>query len=384
MTYLGVHLPGSVVDVGQIVADLVVVLIVPFTSYSTKHLSLSLSLDTLGTSSDTTSRDTTADKTIVVTAAIKGDESVVETLLLVPVNVKVAQLLGSLGVGSIGSVVDLVSKVGTGHHVVVHEEADLLVLFLGKNGDVVVGSEETFLLGGPPGEADTVVDPVLGQLDSDLKHRDTAGAIIIDTRTLCNAVTVATEHDTVLRVTTTGLGDDVGGLDGLDLGVDVGNSIDLLTILDLLGNSLALITTETKGSDVIRRRSSESTVYFTLLVVVYNSRNSTRLASVGGLCSEGASSAEDEGDVSLNILGIIGLVASLVVHKNKLSMDRLFILRRRSQGQRRSFLGNIIAENKSRLENVTRNGRELLVRNGVVSAQLGQFSVNVRQRAEMA
>lgn len=71
--YLGVDLPGSAVQVVKVVAQLVVAWVQPLSSTSAKHLSLLLCLDSLGTSSDSTSRDTGADKAIIVATAVEWD-----------------------------------------------------------------------------------------------------------------------------------------------------------------------------------------------------------------------------------------------------------------------------------------------------------------------
>lgn len=108
-------------------------------------------------------------------------------------------------------------------HIVVHEEANLLVLFLGEAGSVKVGSQETLLLGGPPSKANAVVHLEFGQLDSNLEDGHAARAIVVDTGALGNAVTVATKHDTVVWISLVRLCQDIDRLDLFDLGVDVGN-----------------------------------------------------------------------------------------------------------------------------------------------------------------
>lgn len=384
MTHLCVDLPSSVVDVAKVVTQLVVARVIPLTSDTTKLLCLLLGLDALGTSSDTTGGDTTTDESIVVAAAVKGDEGVVETLLLVPVDIQVTQLLGTGGVLRVGSIVDLVGKVGAAHHVIVHEEADLAVLLLGEDGNVVVGTKEALLLSGPPGEAHAVVDPELGKLGGDLEDGDTAGAVVVDTRTLGDTVTVATEHHTVLGVAVTGLGDDVGGGDGLDLGVNVRNSINLLAILELLSNSLTFFTAEAESSDMVGRRSSQGSMNLLLLIVVHHSGDSTSLASILRLGTEGTGSSQDESNVTLEGLRIVGLAAALVLDEDEVSVYGLLVLGGRSQTHGRRVLGHRVAEDEARLENVARHGRELLVRHGIVTAQLGQLSVDVGQCAEMA
>lgn len=69
--YLGVDLPGSAVQVVQVIADLVVAWVQPLSSASAKHLSLLLCLDSLGTSGDSTSRNSGADEAVIVATAVK-------------------------------------------------------------------------------------------------------------------------------------------------------------------------------------------------------------------------------------------------------------------------------------------------------------------------
>lgn len=71
--YLGVDLPGSAVQVAKVVAQLVVAWVQPLSSTSAEHLSLLLCLDSLGTSGDSTSRDSGADEAIIVATAVEWD-----------------------------------------------------------------------------------------------------------------------------------------------------------------------------------------------------------------------------------------------------------------------------------------------------------------------
>lgn len=71
--YLGVDLPGSAVQVVQVIAQLVVAWVQPLSGTPAKHLSLLLGLDSLGTSGNSTSRNSSADEAIIVTTAVKWD-----------------------------------------------------------------------------------------------------------------------------------------------------------------------------------------------------------------------------------------------------------------------------------------------------------------------
>ena len=126
---LSVDNKSSHVDVSHVITELVVAGVVPVAGLAAKHLLFLFGLDALSASRDTSSGNAVADEAVVVAAAVEGNESIVQTLLLVPVDVQVAQLLRTTRVQRIGSVIDLVGKVGAGHHVVIHEQADLLVFF---------------------------------------------------------------------------------------------------------------------------------------------------------------------------------------------------------------------------------------------------------------
>lgn len=71
--YLGVHLPSSVVEVAQVVADLVVAWVKPLSGMATEHFFLLLCLDGFRTSGNSTSRNAGADESVVVAAAVKGN-----------------------------------------------------------------------------------------------------------------------------------------------------------------------------------------------------------------------------------------------------------------------------------------------------------------------
>lgn len=133
---LGVHLPRSVVQIAQVVADLVVAWVEPLSGMATKHLFLLLCLDGFRTSGNSTSRNAGADEAVVVATAVKGNyqgvnlqsnnsagdadgkhtKGVVEALGLVPVDIKVSQFLRAGRAVRVGSVVNLVGKVGAGHY----------------------------------------------------------------------------------------------------------------------------------------------------------------------------------------------------------------------------------------------------------------------------
>lgn len=71
--HLGVDLPSSVVQVAEVIAQLVVARVQPLAGAPAKHLGLLLGLDSLGTGSNTTGGDPSADEAVIVAAAVKGD-----------------------------------------------------------------------------------------------------------------------------------------------------------------------------------------------------------------------------------------------------------------------------------------------------------------------
>lgn len=88
--------------------------IIPVPSLAPKHLYFLLRLDTLGSCSNATTGDSVANEAVVIAAAIKGNESVVQTLILVPLDVQIPQLFGAVRVHRVCSIVDLVGEVGAG------------------------------------------------------------------------------------------------------------------------------------------------------------------------------------------------------------------------------------------------------------------------------
>lgn len=71
--YLGVHLPRSVVQVAQVVADLVVAGVKPLSGMATEHFFLLLCLHSFRTSGNSTGGDASADEAVVVATAVKGN-----------------------------------------------------------------------------------------------------------------------------------------------------------------------------------------------------------------------------------------------------------------------------------------------------------------------
>ena len=339
-------------QVADIVAQLMVANIIRNAALAAKHLGLLFRLDALRASGDTTTGDTMANEPIVVTPAIKGNERIVQALLGVPVDVEIAQLLRPNGVDVIPGIVDLVRKVGAGEHVVVHEEADFLVLLLGQVLDVEVGPEQALLLAGPPGKAHAVVDAEVGELGGNLEQGQAAGAVVVDTGAFGDRVAVAAEHDAVVGVTLLGLGDDVVGDDSLDNGVNIGRRVNLLAGLELGDVGRRLGARKTEGGDVVRGGRAESAGDGVVLVVVDHGGDGACLAGILGLGAEGAGAAADEGDVAGDPLGEVLLFTAVVLDQDELAVHRLLVLRRRGQAHWPSRLWQIQTDQETRLEDV--------------------------------
>lgn len=369
ITYPGVGLPGRHVKVGQIIANLVVVLVVPLASNTTKQVNLFLRLDALGTRAKAPGGDAIVNKTDIVAAAIKLVERVVETLGAVPVDEQVAQLLRAGRVAVVGRVVDLVGKVGAREHVEVDKDADLLVLGGRERVGVIGRAEQALLLGGPPGEADAVVDLELCELDGNLEDRDAAGAVVVDARAGGDAVAVAAEHDAVVRVAALGLGDDVVRQDGLDGGVDVGNGVDAVAVAQLLGQRLAAAAGDAKGGDLVGLGVAEGAANVLVFGVVDDGRLGARLAGELGLDAKGAVAALDEGDALLDGGRIVGGVAARVVDEGDAAVDGLLVLGGRRAGEGLGVVGYAVANDELGLVDGAGVDGELLGRDVVVFAE---------------
>jgi hypothetical protein len=374
-----VDLPSSNVDITHIIAQLVVARIVPVASLATKHLGFLLGLDTLSTRSDAAGGDPGANETVVVAPAVEGDKSVVQTVRLVPVDVQIPQLLGSNGAGVVGGVVDLVGEVRGAHHVVVHEEADLLVFLRRQGSGVEVGADEAFFFGGPPGEAHAVVDVEGGEVGCDFEQGQGSGAVVVDAGAFRYAVGVGAEDDAVFGVAASGLGDDVQGVDGLDFGVDVGDCVDLLAGLELLERGLGFLEGDAKGGDLVIIGSAHGAVQGSVLVVEDDGGGCAGAPCKRGLVAEAALASLHESDVAFDGVWVVRGRAAAVGHEDDIAVDRLVVLGWRSQAHGGCIANDLVCENKTRLSDIARVGREGLLGDVVVAAQLLDGGVDVFQ-----
>lgn len=381
---LRVELPGGGVDVAGVVAQLVVARIVPVARLAAELLGLLGGLDALGARGDAAGGDAGADKAVVVAAAVKGDHGVVQAVRLVPVDVEVPQLLGTGRALVVGGVVDLVGKVGRGQHVVVHEQADLEVLVGLQGRGIEVGAQQALLLGGPPGEADAVVDAELGELLGDLDEREGAGTVVVDTRALRDAVGMRSEHDAVVRIALDRLDDDVLGNNLADEPVDVRNRIDSLPALELLHDRLGLLQVDAKGGNVVVLGGAHGAVQGSLLVVVDDGGDGARLAGEGGFVSKGTGAAADQGDVALDLGRVVFGGASIAVDENEIAMHGLLVLGGRREAHGRGRLRDGITQHETVLEDAAGIGGEGLRDDLVVVTQLGDGIADVLEGPQVA
>ena len=115
------------------------------------------------------------------------------------------------GAARVVAVVDAEEVVRRADHVEVEVQRDVVRLLLRQVLDVVLRSEQTLLLGSPPGEAHRVVRLGLRHLDRGLQQRCAAGAVVVDARAVLHAVEVGAGHDGVGVIAALGLGEHVVG-----------------------------------------------------------------------------------------------------------------------------------------------------------------------------
>ena len=128
VAYLSVGFPFIQIEVVNVVTKLVIARIILCSSFTAENACFLFGLDTLCTSGNTTAGNTAVEEANVITSTIENNGSVVETLLLVPVFIENTKFTGASRVGGIGRIVDLEDTIWRCHHIVVHKEADLLVL----------------------------------------------------------------------------------------------------------------------------------------------------------------------------------------------------------------------------------------------------------------
>lgn len=316
---LDLSLPSNV---GDIVASSVVADIVSDAGLSAVGSSLLWGLDVLSTSEESTGGDTVLEERSVIGASREIgweglDANRLEVVLEQLLGLGRSQWAGGSELGSV-TVVDTVEVVWRSDHVEVQVDADLVELLLGGLLNEVGSSQKTLLFGGPPGEADGVVDLVLGQLLGDLEETDGAGAVIVDTWANLDGVRVATKVDDVVVVASFRLSNDVGGGGDVEDDVDGGDLLSSSSDGGLKAGSISVADTD--GGWVVTL-ASESTGSNTWLVVVDDGTDGTGSLSVGGLLSESASATLDQGNLARNASWEISSVATKVGNVDEITSD---------------------------------------------------------------
>lgn len=316
---LDLGLPGYV---GDVVASGVVADIVCDTSLTTVGSGLLWGLDLLSSGEETTRCNTVLEERSIIGASGEiswegldagGLEVVLEELL----SLGRSDWAGGSERGSV-TVVNTVEEVWRSNHVKVEIDADLVQVLLSGLLDEVSSTKQTLLLSGPPGEADGVVDLVLGQLLGDLKKTDGAGAVVVDTWAGLDGIGVASQVDDVVVVTSLGLSNDVGG--GGDIKNDVDGSDLGLTSLDRCLDGLSVSVGDTNGGWVITL-APKSSGNNTGLVVVDDGPDGTSSLGVGSLSTESASSTLDQGNLARDASWEVSSVATKVGNVDNVLSD---------------------------------------------------------------
>lgn len=167
------------VQIGHIVARLVVIAVIRHARLTAKQRLFFRRLDALGAREEPAGRDPHVQERSIIGAAAEFirhpfQSGVVGEIIL-------EELLRLRGAGRAReaegvavAVVDAVFVVGRGDHVEVEFQPDLGPFGVREGGHVVGGAEEAEFLGGHPDEADGVVDAVFGELDGDFQDSDSA------------------------------------------------------------------------------------------------------------------------------------------------------------------------------------------------------------------
>lgn len=298
----------TVVEVVDVIASLVVASIVWLASLSTEQDSFFGGLDTFGTHEDTTSGDTDLEETLVVRSAVEGGGDGFLAVIGEEIDEGLFNEGGSIGSvgrwegGSI-SVVDSIEVVGGSQHIEVEVHNDLGCLFLWEVGSIVSGSEKTIFFSRPPRELDGVVNRELCESLGNFNLSDSTGSIIVDTRSSLDGVSMSTDANDLVLVTTLGGSKDVRG--EVDLLVeDVCNSCGESASSKLSNKGLAIsLCNEGRNDefgDVVVFWSSQSRLERGGVVVPNDETSSTGGSGESVLQAEVAASTVDESNLPSN------------------------------------------------------------------------------------
>jgi len=323
-----VQQPSVHVEVVDGVTSLVVVLVEDLASNTAPDLLLLLGLDLVGTSGGTSSRDVSVEERTVVRAAVElggvrwdagADEVLLEELLDV-----VAAVGAGEAVSASVTVVDLVDEVGRGDHVEVEVGADLERLFGREVLDEVGRAEKAGLLARPEAKGDGVLHVVLGEGLCDVEDTDGTTAVVVNTGSGADGVSVGTESELVVLVAALAGGQDVVGGDDLDVGQDVQRCSHLSAGGELRDVGLTLREGNANSRDIgafFTRRGAKGAGDGGGDVVVDDSSDGTCTTSESRLQTEVTATAGDESDVAGQVSWVVRCFTSKVAHGNQWRSD---------------------------------------------------------------
>lgn len=151
------------------------------------QLSFRIGFDTFSTGEQTASRDTEVQEGAVVTASAELGGGALEQAAREPVLEGCFDVLASwwtstdLREGSTVTVVNEETIVGGGNHVEVEVQGNLLSLFIGEVGDIVLGANETELLSSPEAESNSVLNAEESEVEGHFEDTHGTRTIIVDT-----------------------------------------------------------------------------------------------------------------------------------------------------------------------------------------------------------
>ena len=177
--------------------------------------------------------------------------------------------------------------------------------------DVPLGTQETSLLGSPPGEANSVVDLKFSQVKGNFKDGDSSRAVVVDAGASGNGIGVAANVDDVLLVTSLGLDNDVLAFDDACIGSQV--DLDRSTRLKLSDQCLAIALRNTTRGHVRLGRVLKLLQRVALegagRVVVGNDADSAVRGGKAYFDAEFAGSPENDGDLVCEVeASVVGLL----------------------------------------------------------------------------
>ena len=167
------------VQIGHIIARLVVIAVIRHARLAAKQRLLFRRLNALGAREEPARGDAHVQEGSVIGAAAEFIGHIFEPGVVGEIILEeLLRLRGAGGAreaeGGAVAVVDAVFVVGRGDHVEVEFQPDLGPFGVREGGDVECGAEEAEFFGGDPDEADGVVDAVFGELDGDFQDSDSA------------------------------------------------------------------------------------------------------------------------------------------------------------------------------------------------------------------